>query len=101
MAPKGGNKKKPVAPIDPGTSTPSLGEQLSYLHAPRPFKNPGYTKNVNRRTKNLKTVLGQERERERVEREKRREDEMDVDGQGEEEMPTCKSCPFHSQFTLC
>lgn len=56
---------------------------------------------MNRRTKNLKTVLGQERERERVEREKRREDEMDVDGQGEEEMPTCKSCPFHSQFTLC
>ena len=91
MAPKGGNKKKLAGAADSGSSTPhipSLAEQLSYLHAPRPFKNPAYTKNVNRMTKNLKTVLGQERERERVEREKKRE-EMDVDGE-EEEMPTCK-----------
>ena len=46
--------------------------QLSYLHQPRPFKNPAYTKNVNRRAKNLKTVLGQERDREKAEREVRR-----------------------------
>lgn len=46
--------------------------QLSYLHSPRTFKNQNYTKNVNRRAKNLKTVLGQERERERTEREARR-----------------------------
>ncbi|ETW87827.1 hypothetical protein HETIRDRAFT_18299, partial [Heterobasidion irregulare TC 32-1] len=38
----------------------------------RPFKNPGYAKNVNRRAKNVKTMLGQERERERQERERRR-----------------------------
>lgn len=96
MAPKGGNKKKPVGGVsaaDSGASTPhipSLGEQLSYLHAPRPFKNPAYNKNVNRRTKNLKNVLGQERERERSERERRREEGMEVDGE-EEEMPTCES----------
>jgi len=72
MPPKGGFKKK--APSD-GTSTPitpSLAVQLSYLHEPRPFKNLAYTKNVNRRAKNLKTVLGQERDREKVEREVRR-----------------------------
>ncbi|KAF8961194.1 hypothetical protein BDZ97DRAFT_1830001 [Flammula alnicola] len=72
MPPKGGFKKKP--PSD-GTSTPltpSLAVQLSYLHQPRPFKNPHYTKNINRRAKNLKTVLAQERERERVERETRK-----------------------------
>jgi len=53
------------------------------LSAPRPFKNPAYTKNANRRTKNLKAVLGQERERERLERERRRaerEEAMEVDG---------------------
>ncbi|PPQ63538.1 hypothetical protein CVT24_004768 [Panaeolus cyanescens] len=50
----------------------SLAAQLSYLHSPRPFKNPNYTKNINRRAKNLKAVLGQERERERAEREARR-----------------------------
>ena len=57
-----------------------------------------YTKNTNRRTKNLKTVLTQERERERVERERRRlekEEQMEVDGQNpesspEEDIPTCK-----------
>jgi INO80 complex subunit C len=121
--PKGGARRK-VAPSD-GTSTPhipvstlapnfprnthscasgkTLSEQLSYLHSPRPFKNPNYTKNVNRRAKNLKAVLTQERERERVERERRRAEKevtkMDVDGDGdgsmkqdvdeEEEIPTC------------
>ncbi|CAA7263625.1 unnamed protein product [Cyclocybe aegerita] len=76
--PKGGFKKK--LPSD-GTSTPqtpSLAVQLSYLHQPRPFKNPYYTKNVNRRAKNLKTVLGQERERERTEREARRLEREEV-----------------------
>ncbi|KAF8154854.1 hypothetical protein B0H34DRAFT_718244 [Crassisporium funariophilum] len=73
MPPKGGFKKK-VPPSD-GTSTPltpSLAVELSYLHLPRPFKSPTYAKNVSRRTKNLKTVLAQERERERAERESRR-----------------------------
>ncbi|KAL4063441.1 hypothetical protein J3A83DRAFT_4362469 [Scleroderma citrinum] len=55
------------------THTPTLAEQLSFLHSPRPFKNPSYTKNLNRRTKNLKTVLTQERERERAERERKRQ----------------------------
>ena len=76
------------------------------MQSPRPFKNPNYTKNVNRRAKNLKAMLGQERERERVERERRRAERdqaMDVDSAGdsgtkqngakdgvlEEDSPTC------------
>jgi INO80 complex subunit C len=68
------------------------------LSAPRPFKNPAYTKNASRRTKNLKAVLGQERERERLERERRRaerEEAMEVDGAAatgtmvEDDMPSC------------
>jgi INO80 complex subunit C len=65
-----------------GTATPALtptpqvptsfAETLSYLHEPRPFKNPNYTKNHNRRAKTLKQVLNAERERVRVEREKLR-----------------------------
>ena len=77
-----------------------MAEQLSYVNHARPFKNPHYTKNVNRRTKNLKAVLTQERERERLEREKRRqerEEKMEVDGESaevplEEDLPTCE-CP--------
>lgn len=73
---------------------------MSYLHSPRPFKNPNYTKNTNRRTKNLKTVLGQEREKERVERERRRQERdsqaMDIDEvkkelvEANEEISTCE-----------
>ncbi|KAH9475809.1 Chromatin-remodeling complex subunit ies6 [Psilocybe cubensis] len=59
--PKGGFKKKATGDASNPTSP-----------NPRPFKNPNYTKNVNRRAKNLKAVLGQERERERAEREARR-----------------------------
>ena len=82
-----------------GTSTPitpSLAAQLSYLNQPRPFKNPAYTKHVNRRTKTLKTVLGQERDREKAEREVRRlrkEESMKDDPEAStatEEVPTCK-----------
>ncbi|KIK34339.1 hypothetical protein CY34DRAFT_647033 [Suillus luteus UH-Slu-Lm8-n1] len=73
MPPKGTTKKRAVNDGST-THTPTLAEQLSYLHNPRPFKNPNYIKNANRRTKNLKTVLGQERERERVERERRRQE---------------------------
>ena len=86
----------------------TLAEQLSYLHNPRPFKNPNYTKNVNRRTKNLKAVLTQEREREKNERERRRqerEENMDVDGKQaegvppEEDMPTCTFFPgYYSAY---
>lgn len=73
----------------------TLGESLSYLHLPRPFKNPYYTKNVNRRTKGLKFVLAGEREKIRQERDKAK-DAMDVDGQEPKEeegseMPNCKS----------
>ncbi|THU98788.1 hypothetical protein K435DRAFT_720406 [Dendrothele bispora CBS 962.96] len=78
MPPKGVKRK--AAGDNSGTATPSqpsLAEQLSYLHLPRPFKNPNYTKNINRRAKNLKNVLGQEREREKVEREKKRERERE------------------------
>ena len=71
-------------------SAQTLAEQLSYLQYARPFKNPNYTKNVNRRTKNLKAVLTQEREREKNERERRRqekEENMDVDGEQPAEDP--------------
>lgn len=90
MPPKGGSRRKAVVPStsNEGSATPqapTLSAQLSYLSSPRPFKNPGYAKNVNRRAKNVKTMLGQERERERQERERRRlqrEQAMDVDGEG-------------------
>ena len=76
-----------------GRIAQSLAEQFSYLHNPRPFKNPNYIKNVNRRAKNLKAVLAQERERERAEREKRRLEKMEgnaMDVDGKEEVPTCE-----------
>ncbi|KAJ2921305.1 hypothetical protein H1R20_g15793, partial [Candolleomyces eurysporus] len=65
----------------------------------RPFKNPYYNKNVNRRAKNLKTVLGQEREKDRLKREALRKSKaekaamgmMDVDGDDEEEEPNYSS----------
>ncbi|KAK7457061.1 chromatin-remodeling complex subunit ies6 [Stygiomarasmius scandens] len=78
MPPKGVKRK--AAGDTSGTATPSqpsLAEQLSYLHLPRPFKNPYYTKNINRRAKNLKNVMAQEREREKVERERKRERERE------------------------
>ncbi|KDQ55483.1 hypothetical protein JAAARDRAFT_159498 [Jaapia argillacea MUCL 33604] len=101
MPPKGSGKKKA---INDGTATPqipSLAEQFSYLHAPRPFKNPNYTKNVNRRAKNLKNVLTQERERERVERERRRqerEEAMEVDEERREELNTEDDMPFYTSI---
>ena len=76
------------------------------MQNPRPFKNPNYTKNTNRRTKNSKAVLTQEREREKNERERRRlereerEEAMDVDGQAaddallDEDLPTCETVPI-------
>ncbi|KIY65884.1 hypothetical protein CYLTODRAFT_455876 [Cylindrobasidium torrendii FP15055 ss-10] len=71
--------------------SPSLAEQLSYLHIPKPFKNPHYSKGVNRRSKNLKTMLKAEEERERTERERRRikreEGDISVDKEPDE-MPT-------------
>ncbi|KAJ3742948.1 YL1 nuclear protein C-terminal domain-containing protein [Lentinula detonsa] len=81
MPPK--NLKRKATATD-GTTTPhvpSLAEQLSYLYLPRPFKNPEYAKNLNRRAKNLKNVMGQERERERADREKRRLEKMEKDAQ--------------------
>lgn len=57
------------------TSLQSLSEKLSYAQAPRPFKNPAYTKNNGRRAKNPKAVLAQERERARAAAER-----MAVDG---------------------
>ncbi|KAJ6460963.1 hypothetical protein C8R45DRAFT_1028788 [Mycena sanguinolenta] len=96
MPPKGFQKRKAAA--SDGTSTPqlpSLAEQLSYLEAPRPFKNPNYVKKTSRRSKNLKAVLTQEREREKTERERRRlekaESGMDVYGEEEEDIPTYTS----------
>ncbi|TCD66892.1 chromatin-remodeling complex subunit ies6 [Steccherinum ochraceum] len=100
MPPRGAAKKKTAANGEDASTppVPTLAEQLSYLASPRPFKNPSYTKNANRRTKNLKNVLTQERERERAEREKRRlekEENMDVDGAAsslqDEEAPTYTS----------
>ncbi|KAI6044585.1 hypothetical protein EDC04DRAFT_2889653 [Pisolithus marmoratus] len=79
---------------DPGCKHPNyshaqgqtLAEQLSFLHYPRPFKNPNYTKNVNRRTKNLKTVLTQERERERAERDRRRQEKEEQERMADDAM---------------
>ncbi|KAF9010449.1 hypothetical protein BDZ89DRAFT_503919 [Hymenopellis radicata] len=72
----------------------SLAEQLSYLHSPKPFKNPHYTKGVGRRAKNLKNMLSQEKERERAERERRRlerqEGNMEMNSEPAE-MPTYAS----------
>ncbi|KAF8557206.1 hypothetical protein OG21DRAFT_1482468 [Imleria badia] len=48
--PKGSTRKK-LAPTPDGT--PTLAEQLSFLHLPRPFKSAAYAKNTNRRTKNV------------------------------------------------
>ncbi|KAI9567901.1 hypothetical protein HD554DRAFT_2205279 [Boletus coccyginus] len=91
----GSTRKKPApAAASPTSHTPTLAEQLSFLNRPRPFKTTAHSKNANRRTKNLKNVLGQERERERAERERRRlarEEQdmaMDVD---EEDVPTYTS----------
>ncbi|KAI1798476.1 hypothetical protein LXA43DRAFT_876033, partial [Ganoderma leucocontextum] len=102
--PKGSGKRKNTTVYSDDSPTPpipTLAEQLSYLQYARPFKNPNYGKNVNRRTKNLKAVLTQEREREKNEREKRRlekEESMDVDGQHvtpedllEDDLPTYAS----------
>ncbi|KAL1731302.1 YL1 nuclear protein C-terminal domain-containing protein [Schizophyllum commune] len=72
----------------------SLGERLSFLHYPKPFKNPKYTKNSNRRTKNIKAILNQERERDKVELERLRAEKMDVDGASPalaEDIPTYAS----------
>ena len=49
----------------PFTPLAALAERLSFLHVLRPFKNTANVKNTNRRTKNLWTVLGQERKRKR------------------------------------
>lgn len=79
----------------------SLAEQLSYLNNPRPFKNPYYNKNVNRRAKNLKTVLTQEREKDRLRREALRQaraeraaNGMDIDHGEDEEELNCKFTPL-------
>ncbi|KAF8514966.1 hypothetical protein JB92DRAFT_2811086 [Gautieria morchelliformis] len=100
MPPKG--KRKSAATSIEGSvppQGPTLSESLSYLHLPRPFKNPYYTKNFNRRTKGLKYVLAAEREKLRHERDKAK-DAMAVDGEetkyGKEEeedseMPTYTS----------
>ena len=86
----------------------TLAGQLSYLHEPRPFKNPNYTKNINRRAKNLKTVLGQEREREKTEREARRiqrEKEAIWNprllNEVVEEAPTCECCKLYFIDVCC
>jgi INO80 complex subunit C len=78
-----------------------LAEQLSYLNNPRPFKNPYYNKNVNRRAKNLKTVLTQEREKDRLRREALRQaraertaNGMDIDDGEDEEELNCEFTPL-------
>ncbi|THH04913.1 hypothetical protein EW145_g5177 [Phellinidium pouzarii] len=85
--PKGSTKRKSNAnsaaaasssagmstPIEVSTpQTPTLAESLSYLGYARPFKRASHPKGANRRTRNLRTVLTQERERERIERDRRR-----------------------------
>ncbi|RPD65178.1 hypothetical protein L226DRAFT_249506 [Lentinus tigrinus ALCF2SS1-7] len=104
MPPKGSGKRKVntiYSDDSPTPPVPSLAEQLSYLHNPRPFKNPNYTKNSNRRTKNLKAVLTQEREREKNEREKKRQEKdasMDVDGQQAQEDLLVEDLPTYASI---
>ncbi|CCM01269.1 uncharacterized protein FIBRA_03318 [Fibroporia radiculosa] len=87
VPPKGATKRKAIVVTSDDSPTPPV--VFSYRHLLRPFKNPNLMKNANRRTKNLKVVLVQERERERVERERRleKEDNMDVDGEPGESTP--------------
>ncbi|KAH9923855.1 uncharacterized protein B0H18DRAFT_1085611 [Fomitopsis serialis] len=76
-ASEGYTKRKPLTVVSDDSPTPpvvSLAEQFSYNHLPRPFKNPEYTKNTNRRTKNLR-------------RRQQREEQMDVDGVEKEYIP--------------
>ncbi|KAL8276191.1 hypothetical protein RQP46_011403 [Phenoliferia psychrophenolica] len=78
--------------VDRGTpQLASYAEEYSYTDVPRPFRNPEYRKNVNRRNKTLKQILAAERERvDKLAKEQREQDEaaraagadpMDVDGQ--------------------
>ncbi|KAI0030445.1 hypothetical protein K488DRAFT_54226, partial [Vararia minispora EC-137] len=82
--PKGSRVRKGTSTQEGTPQAPvrSLSEQLSYLHAPRPFKNPAYTKNAGRRAKNVKAVLAQERERARAAAER-----MAVDGEEQDMDP--------------
>lgn len=60
-----------------------MADQCSFAEAYRPFKNPNYRKNVNRRNKTAKQVISQERDRyDKLLRERRENEEgrMDVDG---------------------
>ncbi|KIM21702.1 hypothetical protein M408DRAFT_302014 [Serendipita vermifera MAFF 305830] len=66
MPPKGWRKGQPEA--DSGVTLP---EQLSFMHIPKPFKNPAYTKNATRRTQTLKTLLSREKERDKAARAER------------------------------
>jgi INO80 complex subunit C len=54
----------------------SLPEQLSFMHIPKPFKNPYYTKNQTRRTQTLKTLLAREKERDKAVRVERKEQKL-------------------------
>lgn len=63
------------------TDIKSLAEQYSYLHTIKPFKNPNYTKNFQRRVRNLKTILAQEREYEKADRERHRQVKVETEAQ--------------------
>ena len=63
------------------TDIKSLAEQYSYLHTIKPFKNPNYTKNFQRRVRNLKTILAQEREYEKADRERHRQVKVEAEAQ--------------------
>jgi len=75
----------------PGPSNVLLPEQLSFMHIPKPFKNPYYTKNQTRRTQTLKTLLAREKERDKAIRAERKEQKLQPlaekqtkDGDGDE-----------------
>ena len=61
-------------------TTQTLPEQLSFMHIPKPFKNPAYTKNATRRTQTLKTLLSREKERDKAARLERSKLKGDVEG---------------------
>jgi len=66
--------------------TQTLPEQLSFMHIPKPFKNPAYTKNATRRTQTLKTLLSREKERDKAVRAARNKTKNEVEGGGEVKM---------------
>ncbi|EJT98521.1 hypothetical protein DACRYDRAFT_24543 [Dacryopinax primogenitus] len=70
MAPKRPTRKTQAFPdTSEGNVEQTEAERLSFLHLPRPFKNPRYTRPQSKKLRSTKQILAAERERERLRRE--------------------------------